>query len=69
VFAVTATNVAGESDYVKGGIVLGKPYTLPFAEPFTTKGIYHSPWLIMANGKNSQAWTLDEGYFNEKIST
>jgi hypothetical protein len=46
VFAVTATNVAGESDYVKGGIVLGKPYTMPFAEPFTTKGIYHSPWFI-----------------------
>jgi hypothetical protein len=66
VFAVTATNVAGESDYVKGGIVLGKPYTMPFAEPFTTKGIYHTPWLIMA-GKNSQAWTLDQGYFNEKI--
>lgn len=66
IIGLTASNAAGESDYVRAGIVLGKPYDLPLAEPFDAKGIEHSPWLVMA-GKNQQAWTVDQGYYNDKI--
>lgn len=66
VFGVTAVNTEGESDYARSGIVLGTPYSLPFDEPFSVKGIYHSPWIV-AKGKNDQSWLTDEGRFNAKI--
>ena len=67
VFGVTATSDEGESDYSRGGIVMGVPYELPFEEPFSaTLGIAHSPWIIMP-GKNGQNWTVDQGYYNAKI--
>lgn len=66
VMAVTASNDQGESDYSRGGIVMGVPYDLPFDEPFAAKGINHSPWLVMA-GKNNQAWTVDAGHYNANI--
>ena len=46
--------------------MLGTPYSLPFDEPFSVKGIYHSPWIV-AKGKNDQSWLTDEGRFNAKI--
>lgn len=62
VFGVTASNTEGESDYVKTGIVLGEPYTLPFTEAFdANNGITHSPW-IAENG-----WNIDLGFYNDKV--
>lgn len=66
VMAVTASNDQGESDYNRGGIVMGVPYDLPFDEPFTAQGVNHSPWLVMA-GKNNQNWTVDAGHYNANI--
>ncbi len=66
IFGITASNDNGESDYSRGSIVLGVPYTLPFVEPFASSGISHSPWIVTA-GKNAQSWTVDGGYYNDKI--
>ena len=66
IFGLTASNDNGESDYARSSIVLGVPYTLPFTEPFSSKGIAHSPWIVTA-GKNSQTWTTDAGHYNDKI--
>ena len=66
VFSVTASNDQGMSDYARAGIVMGKPYDLPFEEAFTSKGVDHSPYIIY-QGKNNQAWTIDGGYYNDKI--
>lgn len=66
IFGATAKNNEGESDYARTSIVLGVPYTLPFAEAFNANGLDHSPWIIV-NGKNGQAWTTDTGVYNDKI--
>ncbi len=66
VFGITASNDNGESDYTRAGITLGVPYNLPMVEPFAAKGLNYAPWLLVA-GKNNQAWTTDEGHYNEKI--
>lgn len=66
VVSITVSNEQGESDYKRSGIVLGTPYDLPFDEPFSADGIDHQPYLIAA-GINSQAWTVDQGYYNQKI--
>lgn len=61
IFGVTAINSEGESDYARAGIVLGKPYTLPFVEPFAASGLKYSPWII------DQGWTVDQGFYNDNI--
>lgn len=62
IFAVTANNSEGESSYSRAGIVLGKPYTMPFAEAFdANKGITHSPWIA------DTGWILDQGHYNDKV--
>lgn len=66
IFAITAKNTEGESAHTQAGILLGKPYTLPFVEPFNVKKLNYEPWLIY-KGKNGQAWTTDEGIYNAKI--
>lgn len=66
VFAATAKNGQGESDYAKTSIVLGEPYTLPFNEGFNVNGLDHAPWIIIS-GKNGQAWTTDPDVYNDKI--
>lgn len=66
VFAVTVSNEEGESDYVKSGLVMGTPYTLPFVEAFASEGVDHSPYLL-GNGINDQTWTIDGGYYNYNI--
>lgn len=66
VFAATAKNGQGESDYAKTSIVLGEPYTLPFNEEFNVNGLDHAPWIIIS-GKNGQAWTTDPDVYNDKI--
>lgn len=66
VFAATAKNGQGESDYAKTSIVLGEPYTLPFNEGFNVNGLDHAPWIIVS-GKNGQAWTTDPDVYNDKI--
>ena len=66
VFGITAKNTEGESDYTRSSIVLGVPYELPVNEPFSADGIDYSPWILVA-GKNGQTWTLDQGYYNDKI--
>lgn len=66
IFGITASNDNGESDYTRAGITLGVPYNLPMVEPFAAAGLNYAPWLIVA-GKNNQAWTTDEGHYNEKI--
>ena len=65
-FGITAKNTEGESDYARSSIVLGVPYELPVNEPFSADGIDYSPWILVA-GKNNQTWTLDQGYYNDKI--
>ncbi len=66
VLGVTALSSEGESDYSRVGIVLGEPDALPYDEPFAAAGLQHDIYLVMA-GKNNQAWTTDEGYFNYNI--
>lgn len=66
VLSITVSNEQGESDYRRAGVVLGTPYDLPFTEPFKASGIEHQPYLIGA-GINSQAWAVDQGYYNQKI--
>lgn len=66
IFGLTASNSNGESTYARRSIVLGVPYTLPFAEPFAASGLAHSPWIVTA-GKNGQSWNVDGGYYNDKI--
>lgn len=66
VVSLTVSNEQGESDFRRSGVVLGTPYDLPFDEPFSADGIDHQPYLIGA-GINSQAWTIDLGYYNQKI--
>lgn len=66
VFSVTVSNEEGESDYVRSGLVMGTPYTLPYNEAFTEVGIDHAPYLLGA-GINNQTWTIDPGYYNAKI--
>lgn len=66
IFGVTVSNDEGESDYVRSGLVMGTPYTLPYNEAFAEAGVDHAPYLIGA-GINNQAWTIDPGYYNAKI--
>lgn len=66
IFGVTVSNDEGESDYVRSGLVMGTPYTLPYNEAFTETGVDHAPYLIGA-GINNQIWTIDPGYYNAKI--
>lgn len=66
IFGVTVSNDEGESDYVRSGLVMGTPYTLPYNEAFAEAGVDHAPYLIGA-GINNQAWTIDPGYYNTKI--
>lgn len=61
IFSVTAVNNEGESDFTRSGIVLGKPYTLPFDEPFNEQGLKYAPWIV------DRGWTIDQGVYNAKI--
>ncbi|MCC8118391.1 MAG: choice-of-anchor J domain-containing protein [Bacteroidales bacterium] len=67
-FAITATNELGESDYTKGSIVLGKPYELPINEPFSMAydALLYHPYILIS-GISDQNWALDFGYYNDCI--
>lgn len=64
--SVTAVTSEGESEYSNVGIVLGTPYVLPFDEPFSEDGIYHSPYILqpVINGQN---WAIDTDVYNDNI--
>lgn len=66
IFGITANTTAGESDYTRVGIIMGKAYDLPMTEPFAKAGISHAPWLLIS-GVNDQTWALDEGHYDLNI--
>lgn len=66
IFGLTASNDKGESDYMRKGIVLGKSYTLPFVEPFTSQGLAHQPY-ITKTGVNGSGWQVDGGFYNADV--
>lgn len=67
ILAVTATSVQGESDYKRVGVVLGKPYTLPYVEEFGQQGLHHAPYITYNNAEGTVGWTIDQGYFNGNV--
>lgn len=69
VYAITAYNDEGESNYKNFGIVIGTPYTLPYNEPFASKGLKHAPYILY-KGINGQTWTFDYGgVFDTNVTT
>lgn len=57
-YSVTATNEAGENERTySNGVVIGRPYTVPFKESFPNQTIENSFWWIDRSGKSN--WTPD----------
>ncbi|MBO5957134.1 MAG: choice-of-anchor J domain-containing protein [Bacteroidales bacterium] len=58
-FYVSAQNEVGESNLYGGSVVLGSPYTLPFAEKIENLNLMSSPWFIIDENPNSYVtWEL-----------
>ena len=68
ILAVTATSVQGESDYRRVGVVLGKPFTLPYAEPFDN-GLHHAPYITYGSDDNLTYWNIDfDGSYDATVT-
>lgn len=65
VFAVTAKNDMGESNYARVGVVQGKAYKLPYAEPWKASGTSYS--LYITDNTATGSWVLDGDLFNESV--
>lgn len=59
-YAVTASNLGGESSMVGQTVVLGTPYTAPFVETLEGGNLTTQPWFIQSNGFVS-AYILSDG--------
>ncbi|MDD6541493.1 MAG: choice-of-anchor J domain-containing protein [Prevotella sp.] len=69
VYSITAFNDEGESRYSDFSVVIGTPYTLPYNEPFASKGLKHVPYILY-KGINGQTWTIDNGgVFDTNVTT
>ena len=68
ILAVTATSVQGESDYKRVGVVLGKPFTLPYVEEFGQQGLHHAPYISYTSSDGMTGWAVDQGYYNANVS-
>lgn len=68
VFCVTANNREGESLYRSRSIVCGEPYEIPYSEPFSTEGLYHSPYILIP-GINNQNWSVDADRYNYNVKS
>lgn len=56
-WAIKASNAAGESKWVAGGIVVGKPYTLPFHNSFKN-GSIEGQFIGLERSSSSTSWSL-----------
>lgn len=54
-YVVVASNATGANDGTEAGIVLGKPYDMPYAESFKDGAVTYDPWTLFANTYN-YAW-------------
>jgi len=68
ILAVTATSAGGESDYKRVGVVLGKPFTLPYVEEIGAAGFHHSPYITYNSADGQTGWTVDFGAYNASIT-
>ncbi len=68
ILAVSATSVEGESELKPVGVVLGKPYTLPYTEPFDKTGLRHAPYISKPSDDRMVSWGIDPNIFNSTVT-
>ena len=67
IMAVSATSIQGEGAYKPVGVVLGKPYTLPYKEVFGQSGLAHQPYVTIDGNDHEVGWALDADYYNYSV--
>lgn len=68
VLAVSATSVEGESELKQVGVVLGKPYEMPYVEEFGRQGLHHAPYITYNSEDGTTGWVVDAGTFNGSVA-
>lgn len=68
ILAVSATSVQGESELQPVGVVLGKPFTLPYTEPLDQTGLRHAPYITKSSQDQHVAWNIDYGIYNTTVT-
>lgn len=66
-YAVTASNLGGESEMVGQTVVLGTPYAAPFEETLAGGTITTQPWFIQSNGFVTAAILTDGSMFGVDV--
>ena len=68
ILAVSATSIQGESELKPVGVVLGKPFTLPYVEPLDKTGLRHEPYITKPSQDQHVAWNIDAEIYNTTVT-